>query len=513
MSIVKHLSSAVIVWAFMLSVMGAQEPQPGSKLTQAPPLLEGKVTPASELGLWDDVFVDQASDVMILRRDEALYSLAMTATATPEQLSRVPSANKTRIFTGAAFESKFWLFVNCSDRVPCAIDARNGTVVSFEIPGLTVPGSQVPEIQSCVIVPHTKSAIIMVSGGDRTSWPRPGNGPLYFWFNLKSGKVIRLPTGWQLNCFSDDETVALFANYNNEGATYHPTDMRTGEASTAWPKENTKYCIPFDWGNKHKVKPLHSWYSWTDGRRGPDFFAGLSVEGVALPIDVGIKEIRYLSMGKMTDGFAGFRLRHNGGNSGDPSPLWITPKGQSTKPEVIARGTIDFAMLGQGNVVFVTDEHEGKREPHKRHVKALIHEQEANTRWDVLEGVERLPELAKEYANANYIEDSMKVRLIESFGSEQKKPMVLSLFEHRQNDLRSNPSIMRAKRVQWGTWRRAITITHDGQRSMTPLFRTGDLPEQFWLHHSGALVTGKYVWSGAEAARQRQVQLSAYTLR
>ena len=41
----------------------------------------------------------------------------------------------------------------------------------------------------------------MIAGGDRESWPREGNRPVYFWMNLNSGKTLRLPTGWDLSYF------------------------------------------------------------------------------------------------------------------------------------------------------------------------------------------------------------------------------------------------------------------------------------------------------------------------
>jgi len=34
----------------------------------------------------------------------------------------------------------------------------------------------------------------------------------YYWMNLESGKVMRFPTGWDLNYFSADQRRAVFEN-------------------------------------------------------------------------------------------------------------------------------------------------------------------------------------------------------------------------------------------------------------------------------------------------------------
>ena len=49
--------------------------------------------------------------------------------------------------------------------------------------------------------------------------------------------------------------------------------------------------------------------------------------------------------------------------------------------------------------------------------------------------------------------------------------------------------------------RRALVLTHDA------LFREGNLPDKFWLHNSGKLLTGTYVWHETDPGRIRQVQL------
>lgn len=515
----QSLRNAAIVCLFTLSILSgifAQESQPLQEMAEAPPIREGKVTAASELGLWDDAFVDPSHDVMIMRRNDELYSLAMNPSSTPKKISKVPEASNTQTFTGAAFEDKFWLFINSTNSVPSAIDARSGTVVSFEIPGLAVPGSQTPRIQSCIIVRHAQSAVVAISGGDRDTWPRPGNGPVYYWFNLKSGKVIPLPIGWHLNYFSDDEIIAMFANFTNEGrTTYHRIDMRKGEETADITMRITKYRIPVVSGNNQQIKIVHPWNVSDEGTSGPSYFAGLSIDGMVFPIDLGIKRGRYLTKGISKDDYVGFVLRFPTAKGINIKRLWISPRSVPATPENVANDVLDFAMLGKGNVVFTTDVYEGKHKPgtNKRAEEAFFHAHLTNTRWNVLEGIERLPKMEKVDAENKFIEESMSVRLIESFGDEKHKPMAMCLYHHSRSDTRSLVLVKGTKSFQPVNWRRAIVVTHDGERLMTPLFREGDLPEQIWLHHAGKLITGKYVWSGPVTARQRQVQLSMYMLR
>jgi hypothetical protein len=490
----------------------AAQPQPRAAI--APPLQACKVTAAIDLGLWDDVFVAHDQDVIVLRRGDELFSLAMAASSTPRKIAKAPAARNTQIIAGAAVDEKYWLFLNSSKAAPCALDAYSGAVATFEIPGLRVPGSHAPGIQWCDIVAHAHAVLLMVSGGDRATWPRDGNRPVYFWMDLKSGKVVRFPTGWDLDYFSADEGVAVFANPVGKQWTrgpYQAIEMRTGDRIDALPDRCKQRCIPFDWTNTQKVKPL---YERRQGKGDADYFAGLSIDGLVLPVALGLEETRYLSMAKAGDGFAGFRLRRSGVSRGEPSPLWIVPFNDAQKTESVATAVTDFTMLAQGNAVFVTVEHGGKpaSSANRHHAEAFFHSRPHRSSWNVLDGIERLPELDKVFADADYVMDSLTVRLIEGFGASRHEPLAVCLCEHQRRDLRARIFPSDGKVLDSVTWRRALVITGNGRRSLTPLFREGNLPDQIWLHKSGKLVTGTYVWDESEWGRTRRVQLSESTL-
>src|SRR5262249_20219444 len=157
------------------------------------------------------------------------------------------------------------------------------------------------------------------------------------------------------------------------------------------------------------------------------------------------------------------------------------------KIELIPSDVTDFAMLGQGNVVFVTNEHAGKpaHSENRRHDEAFFHSHVDRASWNLLEGVERLPRLDKAFSDAAYVMDSFRVHLIEGFGASRLEPLVLCLCEHHRGDVRARLLPPDEKAVESASWGRALLITADGRRSLTPLFRQGILPDQIWLHKSG----------------------------
>jgi hypothetical protein len=500
------VSSGVLSVPFGLwTTHAAPAAQPQPKAAMAPPLRACQVTATSSLGLWDDVFVAHDRDDIVLRRGEELFSLAMAGSLAPRRIAKAPAAGNTDIIAGAAFDERYWLFLNSSKAAPCALDAYSGAVARFEIPGLRVPASHAPGIQWYDIVPHARAALLMVSGGDRATWPRDGNRPIYFWMDLKSGKVIRFSTGWDLDYFSADEGVAVFASPGRK----HAIDMRTGNRIEVLPDRRKERSIPFDWTDTQRVKAL---YERREGKGDADYFAGLSVDGLVLPVALGLEDVRYLAMAKTGDGFAGFRLRRSGATGGEPGPLWILPFKDAHKTESIATEVTDFTMLGQGNALFVTREQGGKTasSENRHHAEAFFHARGDRSSWNVLEGVERLPKLDKAFADADYVTDSLRVRLIEGSGTSRHEPLVVCLCEHHRGDLRAFSAD--GKVLESATWRRALLITGDGRRSLTPLFREGNLPDRIWLHKSGKLLTGTFIWHESAGGRQRRLQLSQSTL-
>ena len=321
-----------------------------------------------------------------------------------------------------------------------------------------------------------QAALLRVYGGPRTGNVRSA----FFWMDLKSGKVVRFPDRWGLDCFSADGRVAVFTKPAEKEFTRGPrqaVEMRTGERIDALPVPGKERCIPFHFQNTPKVMAL-------------------SVDGLVLPDALAAEN---LSMARADGDFAGFRLRVG---NGEPSTLCIVPFKDPKKTESIATDVIDFAMLGQGNLVFVT--------AHKyQYAETFFYARADKSSWNVLEGVERLPKLSNPDAG-----DLLTVRLIEGFGTSRHEPLVVCLFEHTQGPLRAN-YVPPEKAIKLAQWRRTLLITHDGQRFLAPLthlFGEGKTPAKIWLHKSGKLITGTYVWHDSELGGRLRVQLSERTL-
>jgi hypothetical protein len=125
----------------------------------------------------------------------------------------------------------------------------------------------------------------------------------------------------------------------------------------------------------------------------------------------------------------------------------------------------------------------------------------------VLDDVERLPDLDKDF-DKDYIENKMTVRLIEGFGGLQQGSLVVCLFSHFRGDMRAHIIPSQGKRLEPMTWRRTLILTSAGDRYMTDLFREGNVPDQIWLHDSGKMIMGNYIWQSPGSRRERKIQLT-----
>ena len=489
---------------FLAFALPATAESPPTESGRAQPLRNCETSATRDLGVWDDVFVCADEDMIVLRRGEQLFSISMAASADPNKLVATRAAKKAQIVAAVSSGTRFWLFMHSSDGAPFAIDAYSDRLSQFDIPGLEIPGENAPSIQSQVIIRHADAALVMVAGGDRKTWPGAGNRPIYFWISLKSGEVVALPIGWDLECFLPDQKAAVFEKPQEKDFVSRPLqeiDLRTGKLTSETSDLRKKGAVPFDWTDTQTVKPLHLWRQET----GSGDIAGVVVNGYAYRFNLGLDGVHYLSSAKASDGFLGFRLRREGALGIEPSAFWQMELKQGSKPQLMATGVTDFAMLDGGNCVLATAGHG------PRGVSAegffLIHGDK--TMWNILEGVDRLPELGKEFADAPYVEDKMSLRLVEGFGSGNHGKLVFCLFTHFRGDMRS----LQDKALERKTWRRAIILGSAGHRYATDALREGTLPDQIWFHNSGRLIKVSYQWKPRGSSSEREVQLSETTVR
>jgi len=475
---------------------------------KAPPLRGCPLNGRRDLGAWDDVLVCEDQNFIVLRRGETLFCLSMKTPSELIKLTTAPETERTEIVFGTPSDSGLWLFLQSSQTTPFAIDTYSGKIFQFSIPGLKIPGDHAPGIQSYVLVRHAHAAILMIAGGDHETWPRDGNRPVYFWMSLKTGKVVPLPLGWDLEYFSSDQTVAVFAKPQENTSQRRPLqaiDVRTGAVIEEIPDRRKQASIPFNWAETQGVKPLTVRHAETGDR---DYFAGLSMNGSALPVDVSLDGVHYLSIAKAKDGFVGFRLRPEGSTNGEPSPLWFIRFKEHESLERVEVAVTDFAMLAEGKCVFVKPGNGSQGASSE----AAFYAYKSKSSWNVLDDVERLPPLDKKFLGKNYVEDKTTVRLTDGFGSLDHGSLVLCLFSQFRGDMRAYVTPSQGKCLERITWRRALILTSAGERYMTDLFREGSLPDQIWLHNSGKMILGNHTGQSSDSRRERKVELTEINL-
>jgi hypothetical protein len=470
----------------------------------APPMRECKATPATDLGVWDDAFACNEEEIIVLRRDDELFALSTTDSVEPRKLIAAPALSNSTIVAAAGKDDRLWLLIESSQGHPFAINVPSGRLTEFAIPGLKVPGSQTPRIQSHIVVRHSDAALLMIAGGDRATWPRDGNRPVYFWLSLESGEVVQFPVGWDLNYLSADQRVAVFAKPSQkqfEPRQLQAVTLKTGELLAAAPDLSAAAGIPFVW---YSHSPIKAFFTLREGTPILGRFAGLSVEGTSVPLDVGMNAARDGSSldctAKAHDGFAAFSLKRLGDYVGFPSPFWLADLTQSNKPHLVAKNVTDFALLDDGNCVFVTSGR--NRESFEGSVFQVVKQ----SSWNLLDAVEQPPELSKDLADDQFIEDKLSIRLIEPFG--HSHPHALCLFWRYRRDMVGGALVPPTEaRVMALSWRRAILVTASGNRYMTHLFREDHWPDQIWLHASGKLIFGDYLWETSSSGRRRKIHL------
>ena len=460
----------------------------------------GKTIGQRDLGVWDDVFACGAEEVVVLRRGKELFTLSLSSSAELKKLAAAPATVATRIIACAGSGDRLWLFLQSDNDGPSVLDAYSGKVTNFDLQRRSAPGSHPPVIQSQVILRHADAALLMISGDERRSDFRP----IYFWMSLTSGKVVAFPIGWDLYQFSPDQRIAMFEKPFLKPFERRPlqaVDMRTGDLLAEIPDRSSTGVAPFDWSDTQRVKPV---YRGRPESGYQDRFAGISVDGSVFPIDIELDKKHYMSVAKVKDGFAGFTLRPEG-NVG-PNPFFHMALKQKQIPQLVAPGVAGFAMLDRGNCVFVTGGHGRKGQSSEAFFRSALEK----SAWNVLDGVERLPELDKVFVDKDYITDSQTIRLIDGLGNHDS--LVLCLFFHLREDRRANYEPVEGKMLQRLTWGRAVILTSTGERYMTDLFREGIPPYLIWLHNSGRIITGDYIWQSTGSIKERKVQVDEATI-
>ncbi len=485
---------------FALSIIGQAAIVP-RRIQPKPNIPSVKATDSQNLGEWDDVIAAKEQNLLILRRGQNLFSLNFATPAKINKLISSPVVQSTEAVTCMSSDQRLWMLMNSKNSAPFAIDINSGMISKFTIPEMKTEGTNSLSIQSFFLSPLANAAIVQVSGGDRLTWPRDGNRPIYFWFNLTDGKVQAFPIGWDLSHFSSDQMFAFFDKPQEKEFQRRPlqaialNDFRLIPSSS---EQNTS-TIYFHWFDTNPIKAI---YNKAIKPNSGKFLAGLAVEGITYIFGLPFQDRYYLSTAQTDNEFVGFQIRKDG-ESDLHNPLWIAKLNKSTQPQQITALATDFVMLGLGKVIFTSTQN-----PSEIATEAFFYDSATKKSWDILDGIKLLSPIEEEYKGKNYIEESIDIRLIESFGLGSRLALC-SILQSRSDyrDRLANFDQTGGKRYLPRVKRLTLLITPEGKRYETNPFPEAILPKSIWLHNSGNIITGIHLPQMSDSTSKPKIQI------
>lgn len=335
------------------------------------PALGKKVLAARrDLGAWDDVIILDELSYMIGRRGLGMFAVPLDAES--KKFGEYEEMQHAKVLKGLAVGDKVWLFCEAKDLCPFLIELPTGRVTEFAIKGLRITRRHSPTIQS-LVQSGANTAVLMLSGGDPATWPRPGNRPVYFWVDLNSGAWKQMPIGWDLSYCSPDQRIAVFGSESGLKA----IDTHTGEGAAVYDNA-ARDSVPFNWTNMDPAQPLID----SRGR-----MIGLTAKGQPYRFATAFTDT-FMPSAKMRDDQVAFHIRGRGGR-GDSSKLWLAQLQNGTTPRLISHSVTQYDLLSGRYCVFVADV---GAKPFERHAEAFVFDARADSSWNVLDGVEGLPE-------------------------------------------------------------------------------------------------------------------------
>ena len=468
----------------------------------APALRPLKASAEEALGSWDDAYAPKDSDYVIARRGKDLFKLPFEGQAQPELLASASDLEDTKIITGTRHNDKSWIFFHSKKTNPFAFEIFGKQMVKFDIPGVKVPGEQTADIQSWVFVPRESAALLMIAGGDQASWPRDGNRPIYYWLDLSSGRSLQLPVGYDLDYFSADQKTAVFIEPRGKSGnrSLKAFYLSLGKYLEKIPDRQTEKFISFDWTNTDEAKPvLHARNPETGDQ---DRLVGISTNGAISLFEAFFKNPDVPEI-KTRNGWGAFQFRdYEAPSNAGRHSLWGFPLIADAKPRLLSESVSEFELLDEGRCLFVVSGYGS----HQDSQEAFFYDDTKSAGWNVLEGVERLPELDADLRKKDFISDRMTVRLVPGFGQSRQRSAVLALFSHERGDNRAFVVLPNAPtpELKRQSWHRAFLLTHDGERYEVPDFKNWAGRDHVWFHPSGSIISDKTVWD--EKGRQ-QIEL------
>ena len=477
----------------------------GIPVVAAPEMRECPEPTIKDLGLWDDALRFENLDIVLLRRQDSLFSYS-PATGDLRRIHTAPNMIDSHLVEGMTWKEHQWLFCQSGTVTPFAVDLSNAKTASFEIPGVKMPGKYGPAIHAIINAGSGPGTIIAINGDNASGWPRDGNRPLYFWMSLESGKVVKFPTGWDKGYFSADQKRAVFQGISTNAMMYSPwitVDMATGNTIDDLPDRTKGLWSEPTFGYVPSISPWdpHDYRRHIWELRSPqtpmtllnpqpgrgfidDKFAGLSFDGVAYPLTIpGIDHGLCLDA-RAEGNLAVFQIELEGfvGNS-----IWATRLNRQEPPWLLGRNC-SFEMLGGQHCALLGNNRFPESAP-----EALVCDIESNTAWNILDGVPLWSAImARADSGSRHGTDDgpyasgvgrrVTLSLIPGFGSTAYGEKVLCLCS-TINVVPANASPPPAQRI-------SVLLTAQGRRyqiNFPPSSREWLLTHS-WLHNSGKVI-------------------------
>lgn len=484
----------------------------GIPIIAAPKMRECREAKTKDLGVWDDAFRFENLDFILLRKQNELFSYSLI-TSDLKRI-RIPAGMAdTRIREGMTWGKHQWVFCQSDTTIPFALDLANGKRVPFEIPEVKAHGGRGAAIHTIINPGFEFGTIIAITGNGVAGWPRDGNLPLYYWMNLESGRVVKLPTGWDLSYFSADQKRAVFETISTNAMMYRPwitADMATGEVVNELPNQtkgiwsepisgywqegierwNSRDYRRHIWELRSARTPLELQYPQPGRGHADDKFTGLSVNGVGYSFSITNAGMDRCVDAKFTGNLAAIALQTDGSSD---NFLWLAQLGKEEKPILVATNC-SFEMLSDRRcALLLHNQFLGSM------AEALVYDVESSAAWNVLDGVplqaaimSRLSDAARlgtidlPGKAASGMGPMIAFQLIPGFGSARYPAEVLCLC--------STAHVVPANLIPPRVQRVAVLLTAQGSRYQINLpasMRKLSLNDS-WLHNSGKLIIGEY---------------------
>ena len=459
------------------------------RLVDAPPLKHAGVENRIHLGDWHDIIVLPDADNIILRRDETCYELDASANGQLTKVGDFDALRNSKFVFSARHDDSTWLFFESSTSAPFVINLKTGRTVLFDIPGLKLPGSHAPQIQSWVLAERLGGVVLEISGGDRASWPRTGNRPVFFWFGTMSGQATRMPIGCDLDYLSADQTVAIFDNPHIENLKSRgkfALEMRTGKEVDSVPDKQADSFTPWDWSETGPAKEVRAPESRSKTELPPGALIGVSIPGSMWRFSSHFGNKAYFHSPQINDGWLCFQVRPYG--QAEAPTLYCCSLADEIVLQQMSLKALNFQLLPGGLCVYSERGHGEKGDSHE----VFLGNPTKGTTWNVLDDIDRLPTVSPDLSKKPYIEDKMRVRLVQSFGSAHDFHQVMCLFIQQQGDMRSfvYPSTAPGNQLPIQIRRKTILVGPGEQRTQLDVLTGNQQPERIWLHDTGRLYLG-----------------------